>query len=391
MEKFPPENDFNSSRRATGDVGDSSPMQPAWDGASATLNCPSNCRLLLAQANETLNSLGHKEVELSVEELADDDYDRDRVAELLARVYIANSQEVEKLTSSERRSVRDNMASAIHLALAGYYDAAFKLLNATEHSIGEATMARRWEELERQDRRNLLILQGHSFLVWVDDELEVDWETNTFCLGNSGNHFEEVLNRAAMVESIPFEHLNKKHQKSFKRLVGEGIARGLANQHRSAFTALDSAENYVRSRNQETSRMWYLTGSALLTVLFGLVALITWSYQTNAIEFKSGPLSRLFFACGAGALGAQLSIMIRMHKLDLDPEAGRWAHYWEACSRVIAGFLFGGLAALVTQLDIIKLNFHKSDMSTAILLISALAGLSERFASSIISQVQPRE
>jgi len=96
-----------------------------------------------------------------------------------------------------------------------------------------------------------------------------------------------------------------------------------------------------------------------------------------------------FLASSAGALGATLSIITRMGKVQLDCLSGRPLHYMEGASRVIAGALSGLLVYLaLLSGQLLPGLLNATNPQVAMLFAAFAAGASERWAPSIVSRLE---
>lgn len=175
-----------------------------------------------------------------------------------------------------------------------------------------------------------LVLETDDFIVFVDKDIDVDWET-TDAYDAKGHaditQFNAILNKAALLESTPCDHFPEKSRVQFKRLVGEAIARALEHDYGHAEEALGSARSYIRKRNTETSRLWYLTGSLVATCVFSSAGLALWLFRESASVIIGRTALYAVLAASAGSLGAMLSITMRIGKSQVDYAAGRQLHY----------------------------------------------------------------
>jgi len=92
-----------------------------------------------------------------------------------------------------------------------------------------------------------LILATPGYIVFVDDDLEVDWKSTPEWDGAHAagrNEFDAVLNRAAAVESGDWNNSDEEKTVKFKRQIGEAIARGLDGNFQRAMEMLDGAEEF---------------------------------------------------------------------------------------------------------------------------------------------------
>lgn len=235
-----------------------------------------------------------------------------------------------------------------------------------------------------------LVMESDDFIVCIDPAMDVDWMTAASYPGFKDEAaFHDVLNRMALLESLPNHDLKDKIRLSYKRMLGEAIARSLSHDYVNAVKILDNARRFFDARQGELARSWYLTTSGIMTIGIGLIGLLIW-YTRTPIRTSIGWLAFwLVMSAVAGAAGAFLSIVMRMGKATLDSAAGKTLHQLECASRILAGMIFAVIVALAVYSEMILPVFRKSQHPHAfILLIALVAGASERFAPSIIETLE---
>lgn len=244
----------------------------------------------------------------------------------------------------------------------------------------------RWPEMDIR----YLVLEESTFIVCIDSELDVDWSTNEGFQGLSDEtKHHEILNRTALLESLPIYSLPDQIRLSYKRMLGEAIARSLSNDYPNAIKALESAEGFISARNGELARSWYLSAGGGYTILVTIAGLMFWFNRYAVKEFVGNTLFWLVIATIAGAVGALLSIIMRMGKSNLDCSAGKSLHQLESISRITAGMISAMLIALAIYADFIFTAFAKSSNKQVVIILAALiAGASERWAPSLIKHVE---
>ena len=170
--------------------------------------------------------------------------------------------------------------------------------------------------------------------------------------------------------------------------LGEGIARGLQNDFKGAQLILNSAEEYLKARSEETSRFWYLSGSACMAFPFAMIALLIWLGRAW-FRAQIGQYAFLEILCiCAGALGALLSVITRTGKQRFDCSAGMRLHYLEAASRIWAGAISGVLVGLAVHSQIVFTAFtHAGNLASVMILAALTSGVSERLSVSIIANL----
>lgn len=119
----------------------------------------------------------------------------------------------------------------------------WKKRSATEYL--SPYLKRRWGFV----RFRYLILATERYIVFIDDELEVDWKSTAEwdqTLASQRREFDAILNRAASVESSDWENSDTQTTIKWKRQIGEAIARGLDTNFAGAVEMLDRAKDYRR-------------------------------------------------------------------------------------------------------------------------------------------------
>jgi hypothetical protein len=74
-----------------------------------------------------------------------------------------------------------------------------------------------------------LVREEKLFIVYLDDDLDLEWETKDEYEPKNEAKFNLVIHDAAFLETAPCDHLGDHVKRDFKRLIGEGIALGLGS------------------------------------------------------------------------------------------------------------------------------------------------------------------
>lgn len=230
-----------------------------------------------------------------------------------------------------------------------------------------------------------------DYIVFLDRELDVDWET-TLEYDGMGHPdetlFNRVRNQVALLESTPCAEIPRDMKEQFKRLVAEGMDRALAHDYPGAESILQVASEYIIGRSHETSRCWYLTASTVMTVPFIVIGASLWICRAMVITVIGETPFWLAIATVAGTLGALLSVIGRTGKLQFDCSSGRWLHYLEGSSRVWAGALSGLFVGLAVRSGLVLTALTRGGRVPAIMILAAMAsGAGERLANSIIADL----
>ncbi len=253
-------------------------------------------------------------------------------------------------------------------------------------AAGEPQLDPWYEELKTKGEiRHLIRYEEHKFAVFLDKVLHVDWETDT-TFQVPTRVVGLVSNDVALLQATPIDDLPEVLRLNFRVMLGEAMTRGLEGDRRSASSILHSAESFIRSRAAEHARVWYLEGAGAVALAALLVALpggllVAWIADRIGTHID---LPNFVVVSTFGAIGALLSILLRMGAAQLAPDAGRRLHQIEGGSRVLAGIL-GALVAHVAVFSGLVMPDLASRAGVG--LVSLLAGSSERFVRGILERV----
>lgn len=236
-----------------------------------------------------------------------------------------------------------------------------------------------------------LIISTDEYIVYIDNDLDVDWETTDEYdekgYSDAAKH-NEVVNFVAELECIPNDHHSANIRLDFKRMCGEALARSLGNDYVNAKIIAEKALNYIAERNEEQSRYWYLKASVISGIACIILFLICWFWRIEITSYWGETARFCILASLAGGIGAMLSIILRIGNSKLSSAAGEIIHYWEGCSRILAGCLLGFAVSLVLKAGLVLPHVMSSEYQNASMLaFGFISGISERFVPSIISQV----
>lgn len=236
-----------------------------------------------------------------------------------------------------------------------------------------------------------LVISTAQYVVFLDKDLDVDWKTTDEYdeVGHQDiTRHNHILNMVAQLESIPAIHHELQTRISYKRMIGEAVARTLEHDYENADKILTGAKKYIENRNTEVSRLWYLYSSGIASfACFSLLAIL-WHYRDAAISLWGSNALLLLLSSFAGGIGAFLSIILRIGKTSLNSASGFRLHFAEGVSRIIAGCISGLLIALLIKLEILVPIFAKAKLVNMAMFAGGIfAGASERLIPSLIEKV----
>lgn len=237
-----------------------------------------------------------------------------------------------------------------------------------------------------------LVVETDSYIIFIDSSNTLDWQTSEkYDKDNLQSQAarQKTLSQIGILECKPNSHLPEKFSLDFKRLLGEALACALEGEFDTASAILSNAETYLKNRSEETSREWYLTeaGKTVATIL--LIGMAVWVFRDLVRPIIGNLAFQLVLTSIAGAMGALLSIIMRMGGEKLDCHVGKNIHKLESRYRVIAGMLSAIFVYLAVNSE---LAFSFSDKGgTGFLFVGFLSGLTERLAPSISAKATDAE
>jgi len=238
-----------------------------------------------------------------------------------------------------------------------------------------------------------LILAAENYIVFIDNENDIDWQTSDsydkIVLNEEDKKvFNSIMNEAAQIESFIIQGLDLKEILNFKRQIGEALVRNFEHDFESAKQMLKFAKEYIINRNIDKSRFLYLKASGILTLTVLIIGIFAWLFRFQVINYIGITAFFLLLASINGSLGSFLSIILRMGNTNLDFNANNELHYMEAASKIIAGMISGFLIGLSIKSGILLPIFNNINSThLAMILGGLIAGLSERLVPSIIQKI----
>lgn len=248
--------------------------------------------------------------------------------------------------------------------------------------------------VELNKRVQVLIVSTSDFFIFLDDDLYVQWLTV--------GHFDlkpasVVLNQISYLETISTTHFSgvpkeKTELAEFRRLLGECLARAFDGNVDSARELLESTEQLLHERSAQRARQWYLTAAVLTTLLPVVGSISLWLGRVYLrAQLGSVAFDVLLCAC-LGGIGALVSTIVGVRKINLNASFGPNLHYIEGGVRIIAGTVGGSLAGLAIKGNLLfgSLNAitDPSIRLACVCTVALIAGRSERLVPNLIKRVE---
>jgi hypothetical protein len=246
-------------------------------------------------------------------------------------------------------------------------------------------------------RIHTLIIKTKTYVIFLDDEFYVQWAE--FEANKYAENYGEVMNRVSYLETISTTHFAGDHSANrelleFRRLLGEAVARVYDGAGNSATSILDQAEQLLIDRSVQRARVWYLSAAASATLLPLLLLIILWLFRTYFQEVLGRQVFEVAICAALGGVGALVSTIIRVRKVNLNSSAGPLIHYIEGTARVIVGIIGGLLVALAIKSNILLGILNNSDTDEGRLAflgcIALISGASEQMVPNLIARIETK-
>lgn len=243
----------------------------------------------------------------------------------------------------------------------------------------------------KEDIAYSVYYKPQKYIVYIDSGNEVHWETT--------EAFEEEGNKLATEAVIAINSLKHKPTATqfdsrsrflFNCILGNVLVAAFSAKRAEYENALKEAEDYLGTKELETTRVWYVEYSlailAVLTLLYFLLLFLGSRVDAAASILKV--YQYLYWS----AIGSTFSILQSTDKISYTCSAGRELVFMEILCKFVIGMISGGI--LIAAFDI-KLIFSGmiSESSEPVfkLLLCILAGLSEKLVPSLVERLEKVE
>lgn len=238
----------------------------------------------------------------------------------------------------------------------------------------------------------LIVSNSGKYVVFLDTDCDLDWKTTDEYDDSVSEEkkveIHRIKNEVDRLESIPLEHLDYKIRVNYKRQLGEALVRAFEFDFDNASKMLEHAENFICKRNIEESRVMFIKSSGITAGISLLAIILLWIFRVFFIQCLGISVFYLSLSFLAGAIGAFLSVIMRLGKFKPDYNASRKLHYFEGVCKILAGMISALIVALCIKSEILLPIFTQIESTyIAMFLGGLIAGASERFVPSIISKL----
>jgi hypothetical protein len=208
---------------------------------------------------------------------------------------------------------------------------------------------------------------------------------------------DEVINRVSYLETISTTHFSglpsERHELAeFRRLLGEALARALDKNIEAAKDVLDKAELLLQERSTQRAREWYLTAAGGAALVPFITALALWIFRAHFRVWLGNSGFEVAVGAALGGIGALVSTIFNVRKINLNASFGLALHYIEGIARVITGSIGGALVSLAIKGNLLLGGFNAIADPTirvaCLFTLALIAGSSERIVPNFIKKME---
>jgi hypothetical protein len=235
-----------------------------------------------------------------------------------------------------------------------------------------------------------LIASTEDYFVIIDKEIMIDWETSDdFDTKNSiyKDKINELKNRIFALECEPIEYHDDIVKYNYISMLGEALSRVFDLDFDSAHIMIDKANEFIKNRNIELSRIWTLETSFFIIPIVCVSIIIMGALAFYNLVDITAFTSEIIMCTLIGGLSAIISLVLRLGTLQYYYFTARRAHTYECIAKTIIGFMSGSLIYIMIKAGIILpfINDLSSAHTLYFIFIAFIAGATERLIPSIIS------
>ena len=242
----------------------------------------------------------------------------------------------------------------------------------------------------------------NAYIIFVDHDYDLDWEIHDN--DANGNYYVDtqepllgkVLSRISQLETIPSKQQGSDVQIQYKKMLGEALVLAFKSDYDTANKTLDDAFAYINARNAEQSRIWQIVACVLVFIplsigsysIFNDAIISIESYESllNLAE-KMSSCELAYTAFISGTMGAILSIIMQMGKLNLSSESSKLLHFLEIFCRIFAGGAMAVVAMLMVISKILLNTFADTiGIFLTVVLLGLVSGISERLVPNMLKE-----
>ena len=214
----------------------------------------------------------------------------------------------------------------------------------------------------------------------TDNQLRWRYKANNgvvpFRLLGAVSEFDSIM--TAIAVSVP-----KAHRKETYHQLGKALFAAFHTpQGTRPGREFRKVRLFVRKKAKERARLSYVLASLATTTVLALVVVTIYFY----FRIPASNLRLVILGGCFGAVGATISVLQRSPSLELDPWVSRRYHALQGVTRIVLGFIFGGIFVIGSKANFVLGVIRNNPYPLLILCI--VAGFSERLIPELLSKFE---
>ena len=214
----------------------------------------------------------------------------------------------------------------------------------------------------------------------TDNQLRWRYKANNgvvpFRLLGAVSEFDSIM--TAIAVSVP-----KAHRKETYHQLGKALFAAFHTpQGTRPGREFRKVRLFVRKKAKERARLSYVLASLATTMVLALVVVTIYFY----FRIPASNLRLVILGGCFGAVGATISVLQRSPSLELDPWMSRRYHALQGVTRIVLGFIFGGIFVIASKANFVLGVIRNNPYPLLILCI--VAGFSERLIPELLSKFE---
>jgi len=252
-------------------------------------------------------------------------------------------------------------------------------------------ISKEFPHIKKEDFSMLIRYSKEKYVVYLNRNNEMDWVIyNGFESKDEVSGFNRIFAKINWLQQQPsMSYLSEKTKMQINMMLGNCLCSALDASYDIAGDSLKYAEKFIEDRKIEISRKWQLQYSFLISLLISAVlltlnafsALIAYYFKLDAALFDNIKYLQL------SVIGALFSVILGMGRSTYNCDSGRMQNFLEILSRMTAGLISGGVVVILYRIDLIFATFRKIESYDILLILSFIAGFSERLISSVLQKI----
>lgn len=222
------------------------------------------------------------------------------------------------------------------------------------------------------------------YIIFINNNDEFDWKYENPTDVSKGYNEKEYNRLYNYLSEIEIQDININNQ-SIKRRFKELIANALVNlfecDYENAEKGLSTAKDYITRKNYETTRIWSLVTTSIITIIFFAIGIVGISL------YKTDDIIKILFSSFFGSSSILMFSFIGINKTNISIESGFWFVVSESAIRVLVGIFIGFIGILLIKYRFILPQIIDSSIMNYEIPIAILISPCEKLIPKVIGRL----